>query len=198
MRKLYLFMSLSLDGYFEGPNHDISWHRVDDETNRFAIDMLNDTDLLLFGRRIYQLMEAAWSPVESDPRTSRDNLRIARLINSTPKVVFSKTLHSVEETEIWKNVKLLRQVEPAEIRRLKALQGKDISVGGSDLAVTFAKEGLIDEFRFMVNPVVLGRGTPILGGLLDKIDLELVKTTTFKSGNVLLRYRPTKKEPNAA
>lgn len=72
-RNLYLFMSLSIDGYFEGPNHDISWHSVDDEFNRFAIEQLKETDLFLWGRRVYQLMEAYWPKAADDPATSKDN-----------------------------------------------------------------------------------------------------------------------------
>lgn len=190
MRNLYMFMSLSLDGYFEGPDHDLSWHRVDDEFNRQAVEQLRNTDLLLYGRRIYQLMESFWPGVETDPATSGDDLEIARSINRTPKILFSRTLSSVQETEIWKNVKLVHQVDPAEIRRLKGLPGKDICVGGSDLALAFVKEGLIDEFRFMINPTMVGRGTPILHGTQGKLNLDLVKTTAFASGNVLHTYRP--------
>lgn len=190
MRKTYLFMSLSLDGYFEGPDHDISWHRVDDEFNKFAIEQLSQTDLLMFGRRIYQVMEAAWPKMARDPSTSKDDLEVARLINNMSKMVFSKTLDSVRETEDWKNVKLVREFDPAEVRRVKGQPGKDISVGGSNLALSFVKAGLLDEFRFMVAPTTIGRGTPVLDGTLSRMDLELTKTRRFDSGNVLLCYRP--------
>ena len=190
MRKVYLFMTLSIDGYFEGANHDISWHNVDDEFNKFAIEQLRETDLLLFGRRTYQLMEAFWPKAAMDTTMSKENLEIARLINNTDKVVFSRTLEKVEEKENWKNVKLMSEFDPEEIRRLKEQPGRSIWVGGSDLAVSFIKAGLIDEFRFMVNPIVLGDGTPIFKGLGTKLSLKLIKTRTFKSGNVLLYYSP--------
>lgn len=189
MRKIYLFLSLSLDGYFEGPNHDLSWHNIDSESNKFAIEQLKETDLYLFGRRVYRLMEATWPKIARDPSASEENLEIARLINDTPKIVFSKTLQSVKETEEWRNVKLVRKFEPAEIRRLKEQPGKDICVGGPNLARSFVKAGMVDEFRFLVTPVIVGRGTPIfdrMGGL----KLEFVNTRQFDSGNVLLRYRP--------
>lgn len=194
MRKVILFMTLSLDGFFEGPDHDISWHNVDNEFNRFAIEQLKEVDTLVYGRRTYQLMEASWPRVAEDPTASVEDLEIARLINHTNKIVFSRTLHEVKETENWRNVKLVNSFDPGEIARLKSMPGGGIGVGGSDLAVSFIRAGLIDEFRFMMNPVVLGEGTPLFKGLGGKLGLELVNARPFESGNVLLRYRPTRKQ----
>jgi len=192
MRKLYLFMSLSVDGYFEGPNHDISWHNVDEEFNKFAVEQLKETDLFLWGRRIYQLMEAYWPKAAEDPSTSRDDREVARLMNGTKKLVFSRTLDRVRETRNWKNVTLVRKFDPSEIRRLKERPGKDIGVGGPSLASSFVAEGLVDEFRFVINPVALGEGTPIFRGMKERMSLELVKTRKFDSGNVLLYYKPAR------
>jgi dihydrofolate reductase len=183
-------VTLSLDGDFEGLNHDLSWHNVDHEFNKFAIEQLRETGLILFGRRTYQLMEGFWPKAAVDPGTSPDNREIARLINNAEKIVFSRTLDSVRETENWRNVKLRRKVDPVEIRRLKEMPGKDIWVGTSDLALSFIKEDLIDEFRFMINPVVVGGGRRIFEGLNRKLDLELTESRKFASGNVLLYYRP--------
>lgn len=191
-RSLYLFMSLSLEGYFEGPNHDISWHRIDDEVNRFAIEQLKETDLFLWGRRVYELMEGYWPKAVDDPATSKDDLTVAGFMNNTEKIVYSRTLDKVSETKNWRNVKLVREFDPAEIRRLKEAPGRDIGVGGSELATSFAEAGLIDEFRFMVTPVAIGAGTPIFKGLKRKLDLELLSTRKFESGNLLLCYRPVK------
>jgi dihydrofolate reductase len=190
MRKLYMFVSLSLDGYFEGPNHDISWHNVDSETNKFAIEMLRSTDLFLWGRRIYQLMEGYWPKAAEDPSTSSDDREIARLMNNTEKIVFSKTLDRVEETKNWKVTKLVREFDSKEIRRLKAQPGKEINVGGPGLATSFMKDGLIDELRFMINPVAIGEGTPLFRGLERRVKLELLEARKFSSGNMLLCYRP--------
>ena len=190
MRNVYLFMSLSLDGYFEGPNHDLSWINVDDEFNKFAIEQLKEADLELFGRRTYQLMEAWWPKVTQDPKASEEDLEIASLINNENKIVFSRTLDKVEEKDNWRNVRLVHEFDPEEVKRLKQLPGKGIGVGGSELAVSLIKNGLIDEFRFMISPVVIGQGTPIFKGLNQKLDLELVNARTFESGNVLLSYRP--------
>jgi dihydrofolate reductase len=190
MRKIYMYMMLSLDGYFEGPNHDLSWHNVDQEFNKFAIEQMNETDLILFGRRMYQLMEGFWPDAVNNPEMSKEDHEIARLMNNTNKMVFSKTLDKVEEQENWKNVRLVKKFDPDEIRRLKAQPGKNIWVGGSELAISFIKYGLIDEFRFMINPVVIGAGTTIFKGADKKLNLELIKARTFNSGNVLMYYRP--------
>jgi dihydrofolate reductase len=189
VRKVYLFMMLSLDGYFEGLNHDLSWHNVDDEFNKFAVEQLKEADLFLFGRKMYEVMEAAWPRFVKDPKISKENLEIANMINNTPKIVFSKTLAKAEETENWKNVKLVREFDHEEIRELKEKPGKGIWVGGSNLAVSFIKEGLIDEFRFMINPVIIGKGTRIFQGLENELNLELIKTKVFKSGNTSLYYK---------
>jgi dihydrofolate reductase len=190
MRKIYMFMMLSLDGFFEGPNHDLSWHNVDQEFNKFAIEQMNEIDLILFGRRMYQLMEGFWPDVVNNPKMSKEDHEVARLMNNTNKIVFSKTLDKVEERENWKNVRLVKKFDPDEITRLKEQPGKDMWVGGSELAISFIKYGLIDEFRFMINPVVIGAGITIFKGIDKKLNLELIKTRTFNSGNVLLYYRP--------
>ncbi|HXZ24336.1 MAG TPA: dihydrofolate reductase family protein [Methanomassiliicoccales archaeon] len=190
MRKLYLFLSLSIDGRFEGANHDISWHHIDDETNKFALEQLRQTDLYLWGRRVYQLMEGYWPMAEENPSTSVDDREIAHLLNTTKKIVYSRTLASAQESGKWRNVVLARDVDVGEIKRLKDLPGKDIGVGGSNLAVTLLKAGLIDELRFMIIPVVVCEGTTVFSGFDDKHELELLETRKFASGNVLVRYRP--------
>jgi len=191
VRSLFLFMMVSLDGYFEGPNHDLSWHVVDQEFNRFAVEQLKQIGTLLFGRVTYHLFEDYWPKSGSDPTTLKENLEIARMINDVEKIVFSRTLANVKETDDWKNVQLIREAQPEEIRRLKQLPGKDIAIFGSnDLATNFLRMGLIDELRIMVNPVVLGNGNPLFGAMTDHVKLKLLRTKTFRSGNVLHYYRP--------
>ena len=193
MRKVFFFTTLSLDGYFEGPNHDISWHNVDSDLNEFAIEQLKEADIIMFGRRTYQLMENSWPKIANDTTTSEQNLEVARLINNINKIVFSRTMNKIEERENWRNVKLVRNFDPREIERLKKQPGGSICVGGSNLALSFIETGLIDEFRFMINPIVIGEGTTLFKGLRTKLDLELVSTRKFESGNVLLYFKPTKK-----
>jgi dihydrofolate reductase len=185
MRKIIFFNLTSLDGYFEGPDQDINWHHVDEEFNEFAVQQTGEFGALLFGRVTYELMAGYW-PTDA---AKRDDPEIARLMNSLPKIVFSKTLEKAE----WENTKLVRDNIVEEVSKLKQLPGKDIAIfGSSDLAVTLLDLGLIDEFRIMVNPVVLGEGKPILQGIKSKLELKLLKTRTFKSGNVLLYYEPGK------
>ena len=190
-----MLISISLDGFFEGQNHDITWHNVDEEFNKFAIDQLRETDTILFGRRTYQLFEDFWPKAADDPTISKDNLEIARLINNMDKIVFSKTLPRVEEKKNWKNIRLIREVNPEEINRWKRQPGKNLSVGGNNLAVGLAQSGLIDEFQIMVNPIALGRGTPLFQGTKERLNLRLLRTRMFKSGNVLLCYEPLKRLP---
>jgi dihydrofolate reductase len=185
MRKIIFFNLTSLDGYFEGPDRDINWHHVDDEFNEFAIQQTGEFGVLLFGRVTYELMASYW-PTDA---AKRDDPIIAELMNRLPKIVFSNTLEKAE----WENTKLVRDNIVEKVSKLKELPGKDIAIfGSSDLAVTLIDLGLIDEFRIMINPIVLGEGKPILQGIKSKLELKLLKTRTFKSGNVLLYYEPGK------
>ncbi len=187
-----MFMMLSLDGYFEGPNHDISWHRVDEEFDKFAIEMLKGADIQVFGRRMYQTMESFWPNAEHDPNTAPDDLIVAHYMNTTPKIVFSRTLAEVKETDTWKNVTLMHEFDASAMRKLKEPPGNGIWVGGPELASNFIKAGLIDEFWFMMNPVMIGKGTPISKWLDKELSLQLTQVRTFKNGNVLLYYKPEK------
>jgi len=185
MRKVFLFNMITLDGFFEGPNQDISWHNVDDEFNEFAIEQLKEIDTLLFGRVTYQMMASYW-PTEV---AISDDPVVAGLMNSLPKTVFSKTLDKAE----WSNTRLVNSNAAEEVSKLKQQPGKEIAIfGSSDLAVTLAERGLIDEYRIIINPVFLGEGTPLLKGITGKMNLNLLKSRMFKSGNVLLYYAPAK------
>lgn len=186
MKRVFLFNMMTLDGFFEGPNREIDWHNVDDEFNEFAIAQLHEIDTLLFGRVTYQLMASYWptqEAIQSDPI-------VAGLMNSMPKVVFSRTLRKVE----WNNTTLVSENSFAEISRLKQHSGKDLAVFGSaNFAMTLILHNLIDEFRIMVNPLVLGKGKPLFEGANGRLDLKLLKARTFRSGNVLLYYGSDKK-----
>jgi dihydrofolate reductase len=183
MRKVFLFMMVTLDGFFEGPNHDIDWHNVDEEFNEFAIQQLDDVDTLLFGRVTYEGMASYWPTQfakENDPV-------VADKMNTVPKIVFSRTLDKAE----WNNSRLVKEHIAEEVSKLKQQQGRDLAIfGSSDLAVSLLQMGLIDELRIMVNPVVLGNGKRLFAGIDEKLNLKLLKTQTFRSGNVLLYYQP--------
>jgi dihydrofolate reductase len=182
-RKIIFQMMVSLDGFFEGANKDISWHRVDEEFNEFAIDWLKSLDVLIFGRVTYELMAGYWPTAKV---INKGDDIVAERMNNLQKIVFSKTLQKVE----WTNSTLVKEFVPEEILKLKQQPGKDIAVGGSDLASSFIKHNLIDEFRIIVAPVVIGKGKRLFEGLNEKLDMKLIRTRTFKSGNVLLCYEP--------
>ena len=186
MRKLIFFMLVSLDGFYEGPGHTIDWHNVDEEFNEFANAQLDSVDMLLFGRVTYELMAAYWPT----PAAARDDPVTAAAMNRLPKIVFSRTLSQAA----WQNTRLVRDNAAGEVTKLKAQPGKDLIIfGSSDLSVTLIEHGLIDEFRIMLNPVALGNGKTLFKGLQSRLNLELINTRVFKSGNVLLYYQPKEK-----
>ncbi|MDE2025894.1 MAG: dihydrofolate reductase [Patescibacteria group bacterium] len=185
MRKLLLFMMVSLDGYIEGPGHDLSWHNVDQEFNNFAIKQLNESGTIVFGRKTYQLMESFWPSkegLEGDPK-------VAKYMNEADKVVFSKSLDNVIETKYWKNIRLVKENVSAEIKQLKNREGKPLIVlGSNNLCVTLLENGLLDEIRLMINPVVIGKGTPLFTGIKEIYKFTLINTQEFTNGNMLLTY----------
>ena len=184
MSNLVIFMMTTLDGFFEGPNHNIDWHNVDDEFNEFAINQLNSVDVLLFGRVTYELMASYWPT----PTATTDDPQVAEKMNTLPKIVFSSTLEKVE----WNNTRLIKDHIPEEISQLKQQSSKDLIImGSSNLSASLINLGLIDEFRIMVNPVVLGNGSPLFKGIRNPLHLKRLKTTIFHSGNVLHYYQPT-------
>lgn len=186
MRKVRFFMLISVDGYFEGPEKELNWHNVDEEFNEFAIDQLDSVDTLLFGKVTYEMMASYWST----PAAKSDDPIVAEKMNTIDKIVFSKTLSSAA----WQNTRLIKGNFVDEITRLKQKPGKDLIIfGSSDLAVTFIENDLIDEYRIMINPVALGGGKPLFKGIPNKLNLKLINSKIFKSGNVLLYYTPVKK-----
>lgn len=186
MRKIIVFNLISLDGYFAGEDGDISWHNVDAEFNKFAIEQTSQFGGIIFGRTTYQIFEDFWPKALVDPKTSDDDRKIAQIINDTWKLVFSKTLKQVT----WKNSNLFREIDPDEIKKWKQYPGKDMVIFGSGTIVQqFTNLGLIDEYKFLVNPVVLGKGKPMFANLKEKLNLKLIDTRTFKNGNVLLDYQ---------
>ncbi len=186
MRKLFAFNMVTLDGFFEGPNRDISWHNVDDEFNQFAIEQTSTVGAILFGRMTYELMASYWPT----PAAQSDDPIVANLMNTLPKVVFSRTLQKAE----WNNTRLIKDNVAEEILKMKQEPGNDLAVFGSaDLLSTLLRLDLIDEHRVMINPVLIGSGTPLFKNIGQRVNLKRVKTRTFKSGNVLLYYQPDRK-----
>jgi dihydrofolate reductase len=183
MRKIVLHMSVSLDGFFEGPDHDIGWHRVDDELHTYVNEHLAPMSAFLEGRVSYELMEGFWPTADQDPGISPPMREFAGIWRDMPKIVFSRTLEHVGE-----NAEVRREVDPDEIRALKEEPGGDMAVGGADLADAFRRHDLIDEYRLYVNPVLLGRGRQLFAPADTPSDLRLVETHVFGNGVVLLRH----------
>jgi dihydrofolate reductase len=185
MRKVIVSIMVTLDGYFEGPTKEIDWHNVDEEFNEYAINLLNSVDVLLFGRITYELMASYWPT----PSATTNDPIVAEKMNSLHKIVFSTTLQKAD----WNNTRLVKERIAEEILKLKHQPGKDFVIFGSGSIVsTFTHLGLIDEYRIIVNPVVLGNGNPLFKNVNDKLNLKLLKTKTFRSGNVILYYQPIK------
>ncbi|HJW74252.1 MAG TPA: dihydrofolate reductase family protein [Thermoleophilia bacterium] len=185
MGRLSMFNLVSLDGFFAGPGGEIDWFQTDDEFEQFAIEHTGQAQHLLFGRVTYELMASYWPTEEA----AASEPEIARLMNTLPKTVFSRTLHEVT----WENARLARDGAADEVARLKRETDGDIFLFGSaDLAATLTAAGLLDEYRLIVNPVVLGRGKPLFRGD-RRLDLRLTGERRFGNGNLLLTYEPTEK-----
>jgi len=183
MAKVIFQMSISVDGYVEGPNREIDWHIVDEEFNAYAVETLAATDVLIMGRRNYELMAGYWP-------TASDADPVKAYLNGLPKLVFSRTLSRVD----WQNSRLATGTVAEEVARLKQKSGDGLLwVGGSELASGFLEQGLLDEVRVIVTPILIGGGHPVLGDITRRHPLTLLSTRTFKSGNVLLRYEPARR-----
>ncbi len=184
MGKLAVFNFATLNGFYEGPNHDIGWHRHGAEENAFSQEGLGGGSILLFGRVTYQMM-ASWWPT---PAALNSMPEVAKGMNGAEKIVFSRTLKKAE----WSNTRIVKENIGQEIKKLKESK-KDMTILGSgSIATQLAEEGLIDEYLIMIDPVVLGGGSTMFKGIKHKIDLKLAGTRSFKSGVVLLSYQPLK------
>ncbi len=183
MRKVIYSMGVSLDGFIAGPGGEIDWTAPDEELHRFHNEQTRELGAHFCGRRLYEVM-LYWETAEENPSAGEVELEFARIWKGLPRVVFSKTLDEVEG-----NARLAREGIAEEVAKLREQPGKDLAVGGAGLAASFAKLGLIDEYRLFVSPVVLGGGTLFFPALEEKVDLELVETRTFGSRVVYLRYR---------
>jgi len=190
MRKIVFMMSVSLDGFFEGPDRELDWQLVDVELHQHFNEWLATAGAFLDGRVTYELMAGYWPTADQDPGASAPVIEFARIWRDMPKIVFSRTL----EQAGW-NTTIVREVDPEEIQRLKAqpggdpvVGGGDLVVGGADLATAFRAHDLIDEYRIYVQPVLLGRGRPLFQPSDVTAHLRLAETRAFGNGVVLLRF----------
>jgi dihydrofolate reductase len=183
MRKVVLMMSVSLDGYVEGPGADISWHMVSGELHAHFNAQLAQAGAFLDGRVTHELMAGFWPTADSDPESTPEMAEFAGIWREKPKFVYSRTL----ERAGW-NTTIVREVVPEEVMALKAQPGGDLSLGGATLSETFLRLGLVDALRIYVHPVVIGRGRRLFAEGDLRMDLRLEETRAFGNGVVLLRY----------
>ena len=181
MRNLIFAINTTLDGCV-----DHTKQVADDETHRYFTQLMRDVDLLVFGRKTYQLMVPFWPEVAKNQSMSQASNEFARLFDSINKIVFSRSLDAVEDA----NTRIVRANPHEEILKLKQEQGKNILVGGVDIPSQLIELGLVDEYRFVVGPIVVGEGRRLLEGvsLSETSQLKLVESKVFESGCVALRY----------
>jgi dihydrofolate reductase len=183
MATLSVFNFITLNGAFKGAKGDIQWHRHGGEEAAYAAQGANSKSVLLFGRKTYQMM-ASWWPT---PMAAQSMPDVARGMNASSKIVFSRTLKKAT----WENTRIIGGDPVKAIRRMKKEQEGFLTILGSGSIVTLcAEHGLIDDYKIMVDPVLMGSGTPLTKSLTHQVDLELVAHRVFRSGVVLLQYKP--------
>jgi len=181
MRNLIYAINITLDGCC-----DHTKQVADDETHEYFTHLMRDVDVLVFGRKTYELMVPFWPEVAKSQSMTKASNEFARTFDSIPKIVFSRTLDAVED----RNTRIVRTDLHDEILKLKQEQGKDILVGGVDIPSQLIELGLVDEYRFVVGPIVVGEGRRLLEdvSLPERLQLRLVESKIFKSGCIALRY----------
>jgi len=180
MTKLIMWNFITLDGYFEGnKNWDLDFHETiwGEELEKLSLEQLNSAGFLVFGRKTYEGMAAYWKTEKGE---------IAELMNKIPKLIFSRTLKSVD----WNNSTLIKENASAEISKLKTQGNREMYVFGSaNLSETFINDNLFDEYRIGIAPVILGSGRPLFGKGISR-KLALVSTHQLSTGGVILKYTP--------
>jgi dihydrofolate reductase len=170
----------SLDGFFETLDKKLDWVVTDTEFFDYAKGMLCAADTLLFGRATYEHMAKYWPTAPAD--------EIADKMNHLPKLVFSRTLRKVE----WNNSRLAKENPQEEVAKLKKQPGKDmVALGSATVASSLLRAGLVDEYRVILQPVLIGRGNPLFKDITERMRLKLISARTFGSGVVLLSYQRT-------
>ncbi|MCC5942102.1 MAG: dihydrofolate reductase family protein [Balneolaceae bacterium] len=180
MRKLIAAINMTVDGFC-----DHTAITPDDEIHQHYADLLHSTDIVLYGRITYQLMEF-WRTLAENPSGEKSMDDFAIVMDETPKIVFSHTLKKVD----WKSAKLANRVLEEEVLELKKQTGKDILVGSRSIIMQLMKLNLIDEFQLCIHPVVAGGGLPLFENVNDRSVLKLIKSKTFRGGAVALYYEP--------
>lgn len=191
MRKLFVSMWVSLDGYIAGPKNDMSFvgENYNDQMGAYEGSVADRADTLVLGRVTYQSFAGAWPHVPEMPDRSEGEKQYARQLNAMRKIVFSKTLPSAD----WNNSTLYREIDPAQIEKIKSQPGKDMAIYGSASVIQeLTNLGLIDEYQILVFPIILGGGKPLFKDIHNKVKLKLADSKAFASGVVFLTYQVVK------
>ena len=184
-------MQISLDGFVAGPNGELDWMVWDwDEVLiNYTCQLTDSADTFLMGRATGEGMAVYWPTVPGNPQSKEEDKWMAERLNHFPKIVFSKTVTSIN----WTNVRVANDIVEA-VHELKKEPGKDIVLyGGAGIVSSFIKENLIDEYHLYVNPVAIGRGKPIFTRVDGKMNLKLINTTVGRTGIIILHYEPVRK-----
>jgi dihydrofolate reductase len=199
MRRIVMFNRVSADGYFAAPDGNLDWVVPEEQLDKAGADSLSDSDTILLGRRTYEMFESFWPHALDDTATAADPHSAGRRspeiramavwINNAIKLVVSKTRKEVT----WKNSRLLHDVDAREIDDIKRQPGKTIMIFGSGSIVSqLTQHDLIDEYHFIVGPILLGGGQSLVTGVSKRSSLNLLEAKQYPSGNVALRYaRPS-------
>ncbi|MCB0156001.1 MAG: dihydrofolate reductase [Anaerolineae bacterium] len=191
MRKLTVYNFLTLNGFCKGPNEETDWHIHGEEEAKYSEESLSHDNILLFGRKTYEMMASFWPT----PQAAELFPQVAARMNKAEKIVFSRTPFA----PAWENTHVISGDIVAKVRELKASPGKDMTILGSGSLITlFTDHGLIDAYQFMIDPVAIPDGTPVFQNIKQKLDLQLTGSKVFESGVVLLYYQRAKAEtPNS-
>jgi len=185
MRKLTLFMHVSLDGFVAGPNGEMDWIKVDNEMFDHAGARTNQADTALYGRVTYEMMESYWPTAAEKPNPSKHDIEHSTWYSKVAKVIVSRTMKDV----VLPNTRIISDNVTDEIINLKKMPGREIIIFGSPSASHLLMAGnLIDDYWLLINPILLGQGIPMFKGIKNRTQLKLVKSYPFASGVVCIHY----------
>ncbi|HYT53623.1 MAG TPA: dihydrofolate reductase family protein [Verrucomicrobiae bacterium] len=198
-RRIVMFNWMTANGYFAGADGNLDWVVPDAEQAKAAVDSIPLFDTVLFGRRTYELFKKFWSHADDDSSTAPDphhpgqrtpeHRAIAKWLNEMTKLVFSRSLKDAT----WKNSRILHEFDPRDIETMKRQPSKGMIVFGSGSIVSqLTQHGLIDEYQFVLCPILLSSGRPLFSGVSKNTRLELVEAKPYPSGDVMLRYTRAK------
>jgi dihydrofolate reductase len=189
MGRLTAFLHVTVDGFFAGPRGEIDWFKSiqkSDDYDAYTHEQAGSGDTLVFGRTTYEMMKSYWPT----PEAIRQDPRMAEVVNKSPKIVFSNTLKDPPEEPNWKNVRLLREIDPKDVEKRKEQAKGDLTILGSGTIVRqLSNLGLIDEYALVVVPLVLGTGKRLFDGV-KQTDLKLLESRAFQNGLTILKYGP--------